>query len=165
MKLALQAVNELIDAGLLRSAAIGGAMAILFYDEPIATYDLNIICDVASSGLLIDIRPIYRYLEAKGHRTEAEAVVIDGVPVQFIPAYNALVEEALENAEPFDFQGVPTRVLTPDYLLAIAVQTNRPKDRQRVAMLTGHPRVTEVRFRDILDRHGLTPAWMRLTGT
>lgn len=85
------------------------------------------------------------------------------MPVQFIPAYNALVTEALEHAESRTFDGVPVRVLTLEHLIAIMLQTNRPKDRQRLAMLVGNAGIDESRLHDILTRHQLLTAWETLS--
>lgn len=41
MKLALQTINDLEREGLVGRHAIGGAMALLFHDEPVLTYDLD----------------------------------------------------------------------------------------------------------------------------
>lgn len=165
MKLALQAINDLERAGLIRRPAIGGAMALLFHDEPVVTYDLDIFCLLPTTGLLVSLEPIYTALLARGFHAEAEAVVIGGVPVQFIPAYNPLVTEALEQAVALAFDGVPVRVLTLEHLMAIMVQTNRPKDRERLAMLAGNPAIDESRLRAILSRHELLTAWKRLNPT
>ena len=165
MKLALQASNDLERAGLIERHAIGGAMALLFHDEPVVTYDLDIFCLLPTTGLLVSLEPIYTALLARGFHAEAEAVVIGGVPVQFIPAYNALVTEALEQAVALSFDGVPVRVLTLEHLMAIMVQTNRPKDRERLAMLAGNPAIDESRLRTILSRHELLTAWKRLNPT
>lgn len=42
MKIALQALNDLERAGLIRRYAIGGAMGPTFYLEPFSTFDLDI---------------------------------------------------------------------------------------------------------------------------
>ncbi|MSU35027.1 MAG: hypothetical protein EXS36_07920 [Pedosphaera sp.] len=162
MKLALQAINDLERQELVQSPAIGGAMALLFHDEPVVTYDLDIFCLLPKAGLLVTLEPIYAALLARGFHVEAEAVVIDGVPVQFIPAYNALVTEALEHTESRMFDGVPVRVLRLEYLMAIMLQTNRPKDRQRLAMLVGNAAIDNARLCDILLRHNLLAAWKTL---
>ncbi|HWB05708.1 MAG TPA: hypothetical protein VG796_21995 [Verrucomicrobiales bacterium] len=81
------------------------------------------------------------------------------MPVRFIPAYNPLVEEALNQAEEKSFEGVPVRVLRLEYLIAIMVQTGRPKDRQHLAMLTGNASIDEALLSAILHRHNLITAW------
>ncbi len=165
MKLALQTLNELESEGLIGRWAIGGAMALLFHDEPVVTYDLDIFCVIPHSGPLVSLTPIYEALRARGHRAEAEAVVIGGVPVQLLPAYNQLVEEALDLAPSRSFEGISARVVSLEHLMAIMVQTNRPKDRERLAMLAGNAAVDMDRLNDVLSRHQLVDAWNRLTRT
>jgi len=87
------------------------------------------------------------------------------VPVQLLPAYNDLVAEALDRAESRTFEGVPVRVLSLEHLMAIMLQTNRPKDRERLAMLAGNETVDRERLNDILLRYQLVDAWNRLTRT
>ena len=74
MKQALQVINELEQEGLIGRHAIGGAMALLFHDEPVATYDLDVFCVLPQSGLLVDLAPVYAALEARGFKAEGEAV-------------------------------------------------------------------------------------------
>jgi hypothetical protein len=162
MKLALQTINDLQQEGLIGAHAIGGAMALLFHDEPVATFDLDIFCVLPQTGALVSLGPLYSALEARGFRPEAEAVVIGGVPVQFIPTYNALVGEALERADERSFEGVPVRVFTLEHLIAIMVQTNRPKDRERLALLRGNKAIDTTQLGGILSRHQLAEAWKRL---
>ena len=162
MEAALRVLNEMEAKGILRRHAIGGAMALLFHTEPVATFDLDIFCLVPESGPLVSLAPIYDFLRAQGHEVAAEHVVIAGVPVQFIPAYNTLVTEALEQAEDKTFGQTLTRVLRLEHLLAIMLQTDRPKDRQRAALLAEHASFDNARLEAILGRHQLTDAWNRI---
>lgn len=162
MEAALRVLNEMEAIGILRSHAIGGAMALLFHTEPVATFDLDVFCLVPESGPLVSLAPIYEHLRSQGHEVAAEHVVIAGVPVQFIPAYNALVMEALEQAEPKTFGQTSTRVLRLEHLLAIMLQTDRPKDRQRAALLAASASFDNARLEAILTRHQLTDAWTRI---
>ncbi len=162
MEAALRVLNEMEAKGVLHRYAIGGAMALLFHTEPVATFDLDIFCLVPESGPLVSLAPIYDHLRAHGHEVAAEHVVIAGVPVQFIPAYNALVTEALEQTEEKSFGTTPTRVLRLEHLLAIMLQTDRPKDRQRAALLATSASFDNARLEGILARHQLIDAWNRI---
>lgn len=51
------------------------------------------------------------------------------MPVQFIPAYNYLIEDAIKGANEVNCEDVKTKVVGLEHLLAIMLQTNRPKDR------------------------------------
>lgn len=47
--------------------------------------------------------------------------------------------------------------------MAIMLQTNRPKDRERLATLASHEAVDRNRLNEVLSRDGLVEAWNRLT--
>lgn len=72
------------------------------------------------SGLLT-LSPIYDALRTRGYHEEGDCVSIEGIPVQFLPAYNALLEEALAEACDVLYESTPTRVLRAEHLLAIAL--------------------------------------------
>jgi hypothetical protein len=96
VKRTLEVLNELENQSVFSSYAIGGAMAATFYTEPVLTFDLDVFVVLSpGTGQLISLAPVYEALRARGYGEEKETVVIEGVPVQFLPAYNALVEEAL----------------------------------------------------------------------
>ena len=162
---ALEAVNLLEGEGLLRRYAVGGAVAVMFHAEPVLTFDLDVfvLLPAPADGLL-DLGPIYRRLEAEGGRAERETVVLHGIPVQLIPAYNALVEEAVDGALATEFEGTPTRVVGYEHLLAIMVQTGRPKDRERIASLLAQRPPDEGALGPILERHGLSDRWREIKG-
>ena len=137
MKRTLEVLNELELEGVFTRYAIGGAMAATFYTEPVLTFDLDvfILLQSESGGGLVSLDVIYQALRGRGYNAERETVSIEGVPVQFLPAYNALIEEALAQAREIDYEGVPARVVRAEHLIAICLQTGRAKDRARVAML------------------------------
>ncbi len=137
-------------------------MALLFHTEPVVTFDLDVFCLLAESGRLVSLAPIYDFLRARGDEIGAEHVRIAGIPVQFIPAYNALVTEAVEQAEDKTFGATITRVLRPEHLLAIMLQTDRPKDRERAALLASTGAFDGGRLDAILERYGLAAAWNRI---
>jgi hypothetical protein len=96
MEATLQVLTELETTGIISRYAIGGAVGAIFYIEPFLTYDLDIfvVLPQMPSGLLT-LEPIYNELKRRGYPTEAECILIEGVPVQFLPTYNPLLEEAL----------------------------------------------------------------------
>ncbi len=162
MEATLSVLNGLESRGLLNRYAIGGAMALLFYTEPVATFDLDIFCLIPEDGPLVTMAPLYDALRQDGHIVESEHVLIAGVPVQFIPAYNPLIVEGLNEAAERKFGDTLTRVLRLEHLLAIMLPTGRPKDRQRAALLATSPAFDESRLEGILTRHGLTDQWQQI---
>ena len=135
MQKALRVLNNLVSEHVFSGYAIGGAMGATFYIEPVFTIDLDVFIVFPPDALIVTLDPIYRALEKKGYHPDPvnrECVDIEGTPVQFLPAYNSLLLEACAAAKPFIYEGVPTRVLQAEYLVAVALQTGRGKDRLRV---------------------------------
>jgi len=156
MEKTLQVLNDLERAGVVRHYAIGGAMGATFYIEPVLTFDLDVFVVLPqTSGGLLTLAPLYEALRARGYREEKECVNIEGVPVQFLPVYNALLEEALEEARETRYEATPTRVLRAEHLLAIALQTGRDKDRERVRLLREQAPLDREYLAAVLARHGL----------
>lgn len=162
MEKTLTIINQMERDGVIGRYAIGGAIAATLYVEPIQTYDLDIfvIFPVSPSGL-ISASPIYTYLAAHGYRAEGEAINIEGWPVQFLPVFNPLTDEALTMAQDVQFGDTPTRVLTAEHLAAIMLQTGRPKDYARLAQFIESDILNQSRLQEILVRHNLGSKWVQ----
>lgn len=160
MERTLQVLNELERDGIISRYAIGGAMGATFSVEPLLTFDLDIIVLLpeTTTGLLT-LAPLYEALRAKGYIEEGECVLIEGVPVQFLPAYNALLEEALREARDMSYQATSVRVLRAEHLAAICVQTGRLKDRERLRILREQVTLDGPYLNGILHRHHLEEKW------
>jgi len=160
MQKTLQVLNDLVRDGVLNRYAIGGAMGATFYVEPVLTFDLDIfmILPQTVSGLLT-LEPLYAALRARGYDEESECVIVEGVPVQFLPAHNDLLVEALNDAREVLYEQTPTRVLRAEHLVAIALQTGRDKDRERVRLLRDEAELDEAYLQNVLNRHGLEGKW------
>ena len=164
MERTLQVLNELERDGILSRYAIGGAMGAMFYIEPLLTFDLDIIVLLPETkGGLLTLPPLYEALRAKGYAEEGECVVIEGIPVQFLPAYNVLLEEALQNARTMSYESTSTKVLGAEHLVAICLQTGRTKDRERVRILQEEADLDSVYLSEILRRHQLEGKWKEWT--
>jgi len=160
VKRTLQLLNDLERDGVLTRYAIGGAMGATFYTEPVLTFDLDIFVVLPRTpGGLLTLSSLYEALRARGYTEENDCVLIEGVPVQFLPAYNSLVEEALNQAREIMYEDVPARVLRSEHLLAICLQTGRDKDRERVRILREQAQLDTNFLADILKRHQLEEKW------
>jgi hypothetical protein len=93
-------VNQMQADGVIQRYAIGGAVGATFYLEPVATLDVVIFVTFRpeAGSLLANPQPIFDYLKARGGTMEGEYIIIAGWPVQFLPAANPLIEEALAQA-------------------------------------------------------------------
>ncbi len=153
----------MVKDGVIQQYAIGGAVGALFYIEPINTNDLDVFFHVKDSSAGLDILvPLYKYLSGLGYKGKGEAIEIEGWPVQFLPIFNPLMEEAVEQAKEVPFERTKTRVIQAEHLVAIMLQTGRLKDHARIAQFVEHDAVDQKRLVDILLRHGLLKKWETL---
>lgn len=156
MEETLKVLNELERDGVITRYAIGGAVGAIFYMEPFLTYDLDVFVLLPeTAGGLLTLAPIYEALKRRGCEEEGECLLIEGMPVQFLPAYNPLLEEALAKARDIRYAETITRVLRPEHLAAIMVQTGRDKDRQRFSTFMQEVGLDADYLRSVLTRHQL----------
>ena len=165
MRETLQYLAQMRESGIIGDYAIGGAMAATFYIDPIATFDLDVfvVLPQQDDSLLLSLAPLYNHLRAAGFQEDKECVIIKGLPVQFLPAYNPLVEEALGHAIEMDYDGVKVPVFSAEHLVAIALQVGRGKDKARVQSFVDSGVLRPEKLLDILARHGLEAKWKFLT--
>lgn len=156
---ALRALNSMKDEGVIEDYAVAGAMAILFWTEPVPTFDLDVLVFLtASDESIVSLDSIYRWTAARGYPASEEHILIEGVPTQFLPSPSPLTDEAIETAETLDYEGVPVKVVKPEYLVALYSEPSArtAKRRERGAMLLEWPGLNRKLLDEILDRHGLS---------
>src|SRR6476619_6755237 len=104
MEKTLRVLNKMVKDGVIEQYAIGGAVAAIFYIEPINTNDLDVFFHIKDAvGKLDILASLYNYLSDLGYKVEKEAINIEGWPVQFLPIFNSLLEEAVEQANEVRF--------------------------------------------------------------
>lgn len=156
---ALAVLNTMKSERVIEEYAVAGAMAILFWTEPVPTFDLDVLLFLPpSSGGIVSLDAIYRWTEARGYKAVEEHVLIEGVRTQFLPSPGPLADEAIEAAATLDYGGVPVRVATPEYLIALYSEpaARSAKRRERAAILLEWPGLNRALLDEILERHGLT---------
>ena len=155
---ALDVLNQMKAGGVVRDYAVAGAMALVFWAEPIPTYDLDVLVWLPEApGPIISLAHVYAWASERGHAAEAEHIVVAGVPVQLLPAHDPLADEAIATAMTLDYAGVPVRVVRPEYLIALYLEPSaRTRRRQeRAALLAESPAVERDRLTDLLARYNL----------
>lgn len=150
----LLVLEEMTRLGIIRAYAIGGGIAATYYIEPVLTYDLDVFFIPVREGL-DELAPLYEFARGRGYVEQAEALVIEGFPVQFIPAYNDLIREAVADAATLKYRDVQAKVIKAEYLVAIALQTGRAKDRERVIRLLDGGAIDRTVLARILEKHAL----------
>lgn len=113
------------------------------------------------SAGLVSLNPIYDFLRARGCAENQEHVVIAGTPVQFIVAFNPLIEAAVTAATNKTFKQVNIRVFQLEHLMAIMLHTGRPKDFTRLAQVLADTPYDKAQFDEILQQHRLQAAWQK----
>jgi hypothetical protein len=163
VKATLEAINQMQADGVIGKYAIGGAVGATFYLEPAATEDVDVfvLLPAQKASGLVSLSPIYDYLGAKGFAARREHVLIGGWPVQFLPAADALEEEAVSYAIKVELEGVPTWVMPAEYLAAIALRTGRAKDHIRLLQFLEQKVVDRAKLQIIIERHKLSSKAMK----
>lgn len=161
MKELAQLLNEMQQAGAITNYALFGAVAQMRYTEAVATLDADVLVAVDDPGRLDLLHGVYEFCATKGYHPEGEAVRVGAWPAQFVPAFSPLTQEAMEQAETADFEGVPFRVIRADHLAVIALSVGRAKDLTRVLALLESGSVSREQIAGLALRHGLADAWRR----
>jgi len=157
MRETLKIINELKVTGLIDDYAIGGGIAALFYIEPFLTYDLDVFVIPMKKRLeegVILLTDVFAYLKTKGYPWKGEHIIIEGVPVQFIPV-DEFEKEAVENARMTEYEGIPTKIIQPEYLLAILLRAGRKKDIEKVERLIEQTDLDREKLDSLLSRLNL----------
>lgn len=154
-------INRIKDDGVIENYALGGATAVIFYTEPIATQDLDIFVHVRAGGNpFMEFQPIFDYLKERDYEIKGEHVYIEGFPVQFLPISKDLINEAVNEANEFELiDGTVVRVMSPEYLVSIMLDTGRLKDYLRISVFLQHDVVNLEELQRILTNHNLAEKW------
>lgn len=165
IKTALALLNEMKAQGVIADYAVCEAVAASNYLDPVATLDLDVFLKMGvghGKPILIDPTSIFEFLAKKGHEMEGGHVVVDGWPVQFLAPPETLGDEALKNAVYVDADGLSVRIITAEYLAAIALQAGRMKDKLRLLSFLEMDGFDRAAFDDIVRRFNLSESWERI---
>jgi hypothetical protein len=158
-KKTFRVLNQMVADGVIENYAVAGAIGAIFYVEPFSTKDLDVLVITPEDQIIIQL-PGWEYLKARGYtKVENEGIVVEGWPVQFLPATTSLEREAYDKAQMLDVEDVPVRVARPEHLVAIMLQVGRQKDIARIAMFLSQDAVKISTLEDVISRHGLSEKW------
>ena len=101
-----QLLNEMRGERVITEYALFGAVAQMRYTEPVATLDANVLVAIPSAERVDVLSPIYEFCVRKGYPLEGESIRVGAWPVQFIPVFSSLTQEALEQAATADYEHV-----------------------------------------------------------
>jgi len=163
MKKTLQKINNLVNLGIIDKYAIAGGMAQFYYIEPSVTYDLDLIINIpGEESTLNPLSTIYEWARSNKYQLLKEHIIIEGIPVQFLLAYNDLVKEALDNIIEITLFDEITYILSPEYLMAIMLQTGRSTDKERLIKFLNEAEYNEKILSIILKKFDLQDSFKKL---
>jgi hypothetical protein len=157
----ISVINQMMTDGMIESYALGGATAVIFYTEPIATEDVDIFVHLKAGGNpFMEFQPIFDYLKDNGYEMKGEHFYVEGFPVQFLPTGTDLLDEAINEANEFELaKEVIVRVMTPEHLVAVMLKTGRLKDYLRIGVFIEHKVVKPDELQSVLAKHNLAEKW------
>jgi len=155
MKEALEALNRLVEMGVIERYALGGAVAAFYHTETKGTFCLEPFVAPSTS-----IEPIHSAFRQRGYQELSRGgfVIGDWRVVAQIPE-SPLVEAALSCCLPVEYEGVRTQIFRLEYLAAICFLSDRRSERHLARQLFHEEAFDPARFSEILDRLGLKEAW------
>jgi hypothetical protein len=165
---AIQVLNQLLDERFISRYALGGAFGALFYLEPTNTEDIDVFIHLqpVSGSDLVSLKPIFdRLIELGYGEWSDDKLVVSGWPIQFLPATKPLEIEALDRAQEQQLvPGLRTWVPGPEYLMALALDLGRPKDKLRLEQFHRQKAYDPLVLETILKRYQLEPKWRKVLG-
>lgn len=157
----ISVINQMTADGIIKNYALGGATAVIFYTEPIATEDVDIFVHLKPAGNpLTEFQPIFDYLKYRGYGMKGEHFYVEEFPVQFLPTGKDLLDEAVRQANEFQLtEKVIVRVMTPEHLVAVMLDTGRLKDYLRIGVFLQNDVVNSQVLQSVLTKHNLLEKW------
>ena len=164
MKRTIIRINELVKTGTVEKYAIAGGMAHFYYIEPSVTYDLDLIVQIlGKENTLNPLEAIYSWAKQNNFQFDGEHIIIEGIPVQFLLAFNDMVEEALVNAVEIEIFDETTYILKAEYLMAMMLQTGRMVDKERFLRFISESEYDKSFLRSLLLKYKLIDIYNKIT--
>ena len=162
LKRVVEVIDMMIEDGVIDAYALGGATAANIYIQSFNTRDFDFFVHLAGDVPMLDpLRPIIDFLRPLGYTLDGVEFDIAGQPVQFIPVPNELTEEGVRNADTVDLGGFEMQVLSPEYLVAVMLQTHRPNDLARARIFLDQGKVDLDDLKVLMDRYKLHKQWQK----
>src|SRR5207249_4472589 len=126
-------------------------------------YDIDVFAFIpAQRGAIVDMTNLYAWARERGFEVHAEHLLIHGVPVQFLSANEGLENEAVSQAQLFDYEGVAVRVMRPEHLVALYTRAGGAGRRERAILLLRAGVVAEDHLDAILEHYQLSDRWREI---
>lgn len=133
LKDVLISLNNLITEGIIQDYAIAGGYAVMYYDIPISTFDLDVLVLLSSEN---DYHRLYEHFKQQGSKMENVYIYINDMPVHFLPNYiGPLFNDAIKKANIVEFEGISSKFISIEYLIVLLLTSFRLKDKIRIQSL------------------------------
>lgn len=154
-------LNRLRSAGIIGNYAIGGAVGAQRYIEPGTTDDVDVFVIVTgpAANSLAPLQSVYADLISHGAKEDGPYLVIGGEPVQVLTDAGPLYTDAIHNARSHPFGSEIGRIMAPEHLAAIALQTGRSKDKLRLLQFIEHGVLNMQALEELVNRFELAGKW------
>lgn len=149
---ALVILNELREQKIIEDYAIGGGYAGIYYGVEYASLDVDIFAVVIGEDEWQILQPIYKHFSEKGHKAKREHIYIGDTPIQILPNVSLLHNDAVEKAKRVEIEGVLTRIIGIEHLIALSLVSYREKDKRRIIKLL--PQADGGVIKELLDKFG-----------
>jgi len=160
MKETLKLLNEMVQSGVISEFSISGAVAAIYYSEPMTTAVLDVFVSFPEGTRQASVATVLDDLREQGfHEFVQEGIMVHGVPVRFLPVTPGLSSEAHAHAIRAEYQSIPIRVVDKEYLMATLLAVDRPEQLRRLLDFISRDDFDHARFDSIVDRHGLADQW------
>ena len=104
---------------------------------------------------------IYSWAKQNNFQFDGEHIIIEGIPVQFLLAYNDLVSEALGNAFEIKLFDEKTHILKAEYLMAMMIQTGRMVDKERLLRFISESEYDNTFLQSLLLKYNLIDTYRK----
>jgi hypothetical protein len=114
----------------------------------------------------MEFQPLFDYLRERGYEIKGKHAYIEGFPpIQFLLVSKDLINEAVIEANEFELSGgVTVRVMSPEYLVVIMLDTGWLKDFLRINVFLEHDAVNTEELQIVLEKHNLAEKWQENIG-
>jgi hypothetical protein len=129
-----------------------GAAALVIWEEPIQTQDLDIAVPVSSDEEYAKVWSSVRKAGDELWRQDRWGIVVKGLPVQVVPVdIDSVYIDAFKHAVIRTIEGLRVKVCTKEHLVVMKAKAFRSKDRDHLARLL-EGGIDRRRLREILKR-------------
>lgn len=145
----IKRLNKLKKISVIKDYTIGGAHALAYYLEPVKTLDFDIFILIESDQDFYNFR---NYIKKSGFKVSGTHVVIDYTPVHFLPgSMSPFINEAIRKSKRIRIGGVPSKVLSIEYLIVSLLFSFRLKDRMVIPDLL--ELADKTKLQEIIERY------------